>query len=265
MKDHLLGLGNEDLERRIYRILPFYRLIEMLANNKNYLLAPSKWYRDDPFENMIKNIRYEHKGKTGPLAFANDVYAQCWSLTSSSHALWKIYTNYDSELKGFNVNTIEELMPEWEKIYKVAGVRIRTTIGAVLEETIKSKTLSGDDIYIGKVEYMKEHEIYSFLKKHNILSGDPKDIARVLLLKRSSFSYENEIRLILNDNDRVKTDVVGYEVDIKKIIESVALDPRISSDIVIKEMKKKIRKHAKGIPIYQSKLYKLPSEIVKIL
>ena len=77
-RSNFLFLEDKELDKNIYRIMPFEYLENMFVKNENVLVRPMLW--DDPFEHFILKSRIETEaGVTIEYPFHNDMYAQCWS------------------------------------------------------------------------------------------------------------------------------------------------------------------------------------------
>ena len=189
----------------IYRILSLERFFELFTRRENVLVKPKKW--EDPFEDFILNWGASEKDKQ-PFARPT-VYGQCWTLGRASDAMWRIYSPTSH------------------------SVRIRSTVSKVLE-SLKRNAEPTQHAFIGRVKYPNEDEL---LKRANaairmLKDGKAlmKDFAETLLLKRSMFTHEEEVRLLLLTNDDLQQskDLLPYEIDPHELIDQVMLDPRIS-------------------------------------
>src|SRR5260221_14607201 len=102
----------DNLEAPLYRTFRLRYLREVYQSRKLALVAPHLW--DDPFENFLENccITSMQDGKYGQEFFdriRKPVYAQCWSLTAESDALWRIYSTVVKDpASGHNTSVEEE-------------------------------------------------------------------------------------------------------------------------------------------------------------
>ena len=242
IENNLIGLKN--LQTPIYRIFSLDRFHELIKNNENVLVNPSKW--DDPFENFfLKNPAIMPDGTPVSLSqLSNNWYGQCWTLNKDSDAMWRIYSN--------------------EK----TGVRIKTTIKDLFsifyDSTDKFATLK---YLIGLVEYKSQQDIEYFLANtsFNDLAdgGQPHNFAKTLLIKRFEFSHENEVRLLFYDSEgnHGQNGIAQFNFPWAKIISEIALDPRLDENNY-KSEKKRLVALGCTAPILQSELYKFtPTEI----
>ena len=128
MKDHLIHLTEEDLDKPIYRIFSFKRLEEIFKEKKLTLAKPKKW--DDPFENFILNSTGTlPDGREFQIGFRDNYYGQCWSLTVESDAMWRIYS---PEKDGVKVKTtirklFQPLFEAGEIYHKTDGTPFNTS------------------------------------------------------------------------------------------------------------------------------------------
>ena len=132
-----LNFSENQLDTRIYRIVPFVRLLEMFSESKNVLVKPELW--EDTFENFI--LRSKIKAADGRVLrynFHEQMYGQCWTLENSSDAVWRIYS------------------PDKN------GLRIRTTVRKLINAAYKVNPSHVVKQYcIGKVEYLSDEDLLS--------------------------------------------------------------------------------------------------------
>ena len=223
-----------DREKFLFRIIPFDTLLHMLNEKKNTLVNISKW--EDVYENFLlkENIIVKDKGYS-IASLSNRYFGQCWTTKATSDAMWRIYS------------------PDKK------GVRIKTTIGR-LWDSVDSGIKDGRCV-IGKVQYIQLSKI-----KEDIVNSLPFTIKTFsnlitlsLFVKRSSFSHENEYRLIYvcdkdsEDNGKIIKEV---SIDPQDFIINIYFDPRADNAYV--ERCKKILTKAFGFPakkISKSTLY----------
>jgi hypothetical protein len=190
----------------IYRIIPKDRLYKLFNNQQNVLLQPSKW--EDPFENFIlKSPVQTASGQMGKFSFHDDFYGQCWTLHRASDAMWRIYSP------------------------KKDAIRIRTTIDRLASSL--SKTLGNwahVQCFIGKVNYLSEKHLKKFAASVFANNLSPDALAQSLLVKRSAFQHEREVRLLyLEREPNVKhpKGLYRYNVDPHELIDQIMVDPRL--------------------------------------
>jgi hypothetical protein len=116
MSSNLIGI---DGDMPIYRTFRFKYLLSDLRAHCLTMTRPSAW--DDPFENMITNCAFTYPTDDLKLKqhffdqSRSNVFAQCWSLSSESDALWRIYSTVDKDESGRNT------------AFEHEGVKVRTT------------------------------------------------------------------------------------------------------------------------------------------
>ncbi len=235
---NFVNILNKDFDKFIYRTLSFPRLVELFETRQNTLSAPWTW--DDPFENFILKANFNLNGQTVKFAVHNQCFGQSWSRKYESDAMWRIYSPDKS------------------------CVRVRTTIRKLATSLSEKCNNHKTSAFIGKVEYYSQRQIVIEAKKlaGYIAGSTGKNLARALLFKRSAFEHEKEIRLIyLGGHRDTKREIYQYEVDPHKLIESVAVDPRASDQLV--DVYKHYLRNKIGFKgsIIRSKLYDPPKEL----
>lgn len=233
-KANILGIADPDT--RIYRVFTLDRLFDTIVGKQLALVRPRLW--EDPFENLLYQTPLQD-ADGNPVSIErlrNRLYGQCWTLASVSDALWRIYSPY--------------------KI----GVRVRTTVGKLLNAIWKDDRFDNLKYFIGKVEY---HSQAVLLKKFqdpltHMLDATGRGPVMSLLLKRTAFQHEREVRLIFHDTQDSKDQVVYCPIDPNSIFETLLFDPRMDSKTVatFSWVLKEIGFNNK---VSQSELYNAPS------
>ena len=160
----LLNLKDDDLDKQIYRIISFERLMELFVSGNNTLVKPSEW--SDTFENFILKSKVRlQSGETIQYNYFDRMYGQCWTLHSASDAMWQIYSPNKNNL------------------------RIRTTIRKLRDSLYEAHpSLPDVKCCVGKVEYLKEKELMEVANQTFDESGIAVEgIFRSLLIKRRAF------------------------------------------------------------------------------
>lgn len=220
---HLLNEGNcfnlrlnkkrlEAVVRRhpvVYRYVPINRMLQLLQENKMAFVNPRKW--SDPFDNFLFRVldRAELEG-----SFLATICVACFTLNPHSQAYWQ---NYSSDT--------------W-----AARLEIRT------RELLECLLKENKDVWLGRVRYIAESELRARLKnkkglKASLLDKSPnRTFIEFFHLKRWPFKYEDEIRIMLHCR-KVKDGVKKFAVEAPRIVKSIRLDPRMSTEeaIVLKE------------------------------
>lgn len=224
-KHNLVDIENED--SKIFRVLEVFRLFDIFETKRIGLTAPKLW--DDPFENFLKHsygVSSENKElRISFEGYSKYIFGQCWTLNEETDALWRIYS------------------PNRDR------VKIKTTIAKLLERIrkIQNKWFRS---YIGRVKYLPEHEIKKKISD-GIKNSDKyfqitdKLIREYYLIKRDTFKYENEIRLIVilpqppeNYKNAIYQDPDNLDIcnlpldDPVELIDEIVFDPRMPDSLV---------------------------------
>lgn len=233
---------NLDLSEDIYRIFNFEYFISDLKKNILTLVRPSKW--DDPFENFLLNAEgvLEDGRSVSFENIRNSYYAQCWSLNEECDGLWRNY-------KG----------------QKEFAIKIKTTTKKLFNELYdfndKFHTLN---YFIGEVEYVSDKDIVDFFENKvdffNYQSG--VELPQTMLIKRKSFSYEKEIRIIAK-NSTTSSDRLSIQTTFNNWIDEIIFDPWVSIDLFEIKKQELIDAGYTG-KISRSNLYDKPIFRVKI-
>lgn len=184
--------------------------------------------------------------------YLNPVYAQCWSNTEESDTLLRAYSRVVKDSRHQR-----NLHPGNE------GVRVTSTPRKLLQLVESNeRQLSDFDIYAGAVKYMSTDDVGAHVLQkerevgiQNIGSG--RNRAETLLLKRSEFSSENEVRILLVKKS-IKTpkdkNVLSIRFDPSEVFDKIVLDPRLVM-FEADERKDWLKRRGYKGTIYQSGLY----------
>lgn len=195
----------------LHKYMPLEYALKTLNEKKLWFANPTSW--KDPFEKRFIEAQYKSKsGRLSSFAWKDKVFCICMTQTATSEAYWNTYS------------------------YQQIGIEFRVNKRQLYNELLKIQ--SQYDIYIGKVEYMKTSDI----KKKPISSipfGNPipkvnssEWKARLLLLKRIAYKYEDEIRIILVKKNKTKEQGINLEYQCKNtdLIETIVLDPSLADN-----------------------------------
>jgi hypothetical protein len=238
-----LNFDNIDWDTPVYRVYPIDRLSQVFNDKKNTLVKPLMW--DDPFENLVfQQTATLSDGLT--VSFDNireKFYGQCWTLNiEETDALWRIYSpNKD-------------------------GVRVKTTLRQLFDNfydpTYKYAMIS---FYIGKIKYGTSSEIQAFFEAPEnlkmIFDSSGAGSVQTLLVKRTEFIHENEVRLIYSANSETydtTSRIYQYNFDPNSILDELLFDPRID-DILYSTKKAEFIAQGFTKAIEKSKLYHVPN------
>ena len=190
-------------ENRIYRIISFQRLAELLLYKKNTLVDPAIWEDEDPFEGWIaKQLQCKFNEFNLPGKF----FAQCWTSKYASDAMWNIYSNGTD------------------------GIRIRTTVDK-LKESIKDQGVLHKNIY--KIAYKDASELdgkdFVDQARLNCKSYKICALARTYTYKRKAFEHEGEFRLICY-LENWNYMLYSYCIYPNELIDQIKTHPRICKE-----------------------------------
>lgn len=212
MSVKFVGITEEDFliqYKTLYRFTTIDRFIESLESLEFTFISPSLW--PDPYERYYLERKFIITGNPICLPAKNKVFAVCLSKTISSEAYWKVYAP------------------------KEDGIRLSFDTNKLLNCFLKK--LRSSDVYIGKVDYQRTINIIkdSFDKESliheikRIIVGEEQ--IKLLLKKRISFLYEDEIRIIIVPHGRKNGKKIHKEkTDIKEFTKAYLIDPRLGKN-----------------------------------
>ena len=206
MKENILNGLDENAS--VFRFVKTDRLFEILKTKKIALVKPWKW--DDPFENFLsKTVVVNKKKERIGFNLTNDFYGQCWTLSDECDGIWRNYSSLEN------------------------GARIESTttslLASIYDMTNDTSKLS---CFIGKVVYETDTNIPNMLSQwisQIVIDHTGKEIAKMLLIKREEFSYENEVRLLYSKEESKDNDVVEFKIDPLYLISSIKFSPKMNS------------------------------------
>lgn len=194
----------------LHKYMPLEYALKTLNNKQLWFANPINW--KDPFEKRFIEAKFTNNGKITDFQWKNRVFCICMTQTATSEAYWNTYSNSQIGIE-FRINK-DILFNELKNIKKQY------------------------DIFIGKVEYMKTSDI-----KKEPLSNIPfsKPIptfntsewkARLLLLKRIAYKYEDEIRIILVKKNKTQETGINLNYNCKntELIHSIIMDPKLQDN-----------------------------------
>lgn len=234
MDTQFIYLNSNEIDKPIYRVLKFEHLIGMYLEKRNTLLNPSKW--EDPYENLFLNSKVEFvQGTYLQSQLGKSIFAQCWSFTKESDAMWRIYSQDNHSVK-ISSTPRKLLNSLWE--------------------------IDGDPnkVFLGKVKYLRSLDLkllYTENSKIWVFEEGGLGQCKTLLYKRYPFNHENEVRLIYNTFLNADKLILKYDIDVNSLIDNVVFDPRLDYSI-FKVRKQELMQLGCNKVIVKSNLYKLP-------
>lgn len=208
---HFVNITEEEFLKTkiLYKHLPLENALRTLKDKSLWFANPSTW--KDPFEKRFLEAKYIKNGKEVNFNWKGRLFCTCMTQTVSSEAFWNTYSrgNIGIELRIYKEKLLEEL----------------------------SRYDSKHKIFIGKAEYLRTDEICKGLRSipfnPPIPSGadfNTGDIAaRLFLLKRIAYKYEDEIRIIVVKDSATKEKGIGldYTCENTDLIQKIVLDPNL--------------------------------------
>ena len=201
----LINLKDTDRNLKIFRILPFANLLEILSNSKITLVKPKLW--DDPYENFLfKQTVQTMSGDTIPLKKIEErVYGNCWTFNSDSDFSWRVYAPAKD------------------------GIQIESTIGQ-LHDNLNEKMPNNPTKYIkvGQIQYRTWDEMRKIYEQKNGFSPLEFIGTFSLFMKRIEFSAENEVRVIAENFEDHDNDIWELDIEPNAVLNNILVDPRLS-------------------------------------
>ncbi len=237
-----IRIKRHDWNTPVFHFITMERLIELLVQKHNTLVAPHKW--DDPFENILEQVVYRNKsnGNVFRYPLRDSTYGQCWTLRPDHDAAWRCY------------------LPDGNGAQLTSSVK--TLFLSLHNSQDEYQTLS---CFIGKVAYKKQEwfadpaRIARYFKK-----GGTENHVDTLLWKRDAFRWEREIRLLyLDPRNHSYGNLFRYTVDPSALISCITLDPRMTKEMS-DSYTKMLRKLKFTGDIVQSSLYAAPDMEVPV-
>lgn len=192
----------------LYKFMPLENALRTLEDQSFWFANPSTW--KDPFEKRFLEAKYIRSGKEVNFTWKGKIFCTCLTQTMTSEAYWNTYSN------------------------GCIGIEFRINRKVLLDELKKRENLY--KIFIGKVEYKKTADIVK-PELQNIPFNPPVKgnvnsdtfAARLFLLKRVAYAYENEIRIIIVKKSATKEKGIKLHYDCANtdIIRQLVLDPNI--------------------------------------
>lgn len=254
-----------DFDTPIFRIYSLERFLSVLKEKKLCLVKPKCW--DDPFENFLMKSEGELRdGQSVSLEPTRELYyGLCWSLKEECDGLWRNYTNHYS----CKTCTFCDYISRHGKI--PTSVKVKTTVGKLMNAFYNEKDpFHAICYFMGKVRYLEMDEIIDYIKKANVTDDTNVNQVLSLLIKRTPFAYEEEVRLIYtkacNSRDDYKSmmssDIYKFDIDPDDLFDEILIDPW-TDDNICNQIITQIKENYNG-NVAKSQLYIYPSFKVKL-
>lgn len=235
---------NLDLSENVYKIFNWNYFIDDLKDSKLTLVRPCLW--EDTFENFLLNSKglLDDGAEVGFEPIRDKFYCSSWSLKKDCDGLWRNYKNKnESAIKA-----------------KTSTKKLFESIYNITDEFHYLK------YFIGKVEYVSDDFISDFfqeklkLKLNNYQGGI--EFAQTLLYKRLPYAYEEEVRIIVNE-ESITDNLLKIYVNPNYIFDELILDPWITPNQFEQKKKELIEAGFTGT-ISRSSLYDKPFFVAKL-
>lgn len=200
-------------KKLLFKFMPLEYALNTLKGHHLWFANPCTWL--DPFEKRFIENKYIIGGTEKDYPWKGRVFCMCMTEKSTSEAYWNTYANND------------------------IGVSFKFKRKELLNSLKNYARTTNSMVFIGKVVYQKTNVITGKIADNPFLLNDDgskiaslgamETKARLLLLKREAFHYEEEIRFFIVKQKVTKErgfyfDYVTPNVD---IIDGLTLDPRL--------------------------------------
>lgn len=209
MAIHFINLTRETFlndYKRVYRFTTLDRFIEILKTKKIAFINPTEWA--DPFEKIFLERDFLIHNEKCKLPIHDNLFAVCFSGKSDSESYWKVYAP------------------------KEDGIRLTFDTSKLLTNFLEK--IPSADIYIGRVSYQSTRDFYNFsIDKKGLIdeiktSKIGEHQLKLMLKKRKSFLYEDELRIMVVPQKRNKSATIFYTpAEITNCTVDYTLDPRL--------------------------------------
>lgn len=201
INDKLIVPGRSKAINRLFRYTPFQFLYQSLTSNTLYFSSPESW--DDPFEKEFFKCFTRHS-----------VFCICFNKEHSENeeAAWSLYASRSNA---------------------TPTIRYSIDIIALIKALNNYSIVNGDvKFYLGVCDYSKDRRqlqnINKFIKA-NVSSLTLEEKLYLMLFKRKSYKFENEIRLFAvlpkSSHNHFILDLNSIGYDLKSLIGRVTLPP----------------------------------------
>ena len=197
-------------EKVLHKYVDLNYAFRILFEKSLWFSNPVEW--PDPFEKLPFAIdwNFAKDGKEKEPFLNGAVFCMCLTNKKVTEAHWKAYSNDQIPVEyRFNRHEfLQQLSEHYSKDY---------------------------EIYVGKVEYGNIDEISMAIAKALQMNKDLNEgilewFCKLLLIKRDDFSYEDEIRIILIQKDKIKEPKKGvpviFKCDIREMVNCVVVGPK---------------------------------------
>lgn len=200
-------------KKTLFKYMSLSSALSLIQDKSLWFANPIKW--KDPFESRFLKAKYLNKGIVQDSPWKNRLFCSCFTQTPCSEAPWKVYAD-DTLLVRLTINK------------------------EALIKGLKHLAQSGFDVYLGAVDYCETSNITNSLSQIKFASppskidvADKDFFARLMLLKRSAFKYEDELRVLLFADSEIDRDgileLMKYDSN-ELLVKSLQLPPNIGKE-----------------------------------
>lgn len=212
-----INLENTDLSKLyLYKFINIEYFLQWINNAHIRIDKIEKW--DDVYELFLFKQEFEKGGNLIDVwSEALSFYGQSWTASRDSNAMWRIYSPDN------------------------LSVRIKTTAQHLIDAIEKSASTAGRATYVGKVKYQTKKQIEADIQYYSQNIFKKEVLAASLFVKRDSFSYENEFRIVQKLPTIVEKEGKNVLAEIPQclyidalmsdLVLEVAFDSRLSDDM----------------------------------
>jgi hypothetical protein len=146
-----------------------------------------------------------------------------------------------------------------------SGVRIRTSLRRLANSLFHTVgTRAKECAFIGKVRYLPDHQLDRIARSLFSRGVTSVSVAKSLLIKRTAFQHEREIRLIYRNlsEEAFEDGRFRYPIDPEKLITQIMVAPRRSVTEAEKIKAGIVERIAGRIQVKRSLLYKAPEGLL---
>lgn len=195
---------------RLFRFLSTCPFLILLSDRQVELVRPNRW--QDPFENFLSKTTFVQGGKAIGFNLTNDFFGQCWTLREECDGLWRNYCGKKLD----------------------DGVRIETTAEKLLRAIWSGRDKHASlRTFVGQVRYFGDDDLKLALQGclgygHWLTSPNGDGMAQALLIKRTEFAYEHEVRALVSDPDCTGS-FKPFPITPSEFIDSVLFAPKMDA------------------------------------
>jgi hypothetical protein len=227
----------------VYRYMHQGQLEDLLSTSKLKLRPPHGW--DDPHEEWWCKELFQD----GSALQDAQPYASCWTVRNMDEPFWRFYS----------CRCKPDSPPP------PPAVRIRTTVGKLVEVLSRAVDATPAKVFIGRVRYCASEVLEQAAKR--MREGYKKEVASEaangLHMKRNAFRFEQEVRVLWIEDDRPPREDTKVPIDPLLLIDQVMIGPAKDRDKVAKARAMVIKLGIPGDVIDESTIYKTPGAFAR--